>query len=128
MNKFPLALIAGDVLAIAVVTVIGFATHGETDVALLPRMLATFLPLTLGWFIIAPWLGLFEPGIVSNPRQLWRPFAALVLAGPLAALVRALWLNTVVIPIFGVVLSGSAGLGMLIWRAIAWFVLWKQKR
>jgi hypothetical protein len=118
-------LILGDVLVISVVTVIGFATHGEAGVSLLPRMLTTFLPLTLGWFLIAPLLGLFNPEVVSNLRQLWRPVFAMVFAGPLAALLRAILLNTVVIPIFGVVLSGSAGLGMLVWRMLWW---WLQRK
>jgi hypothetical protein len=126
MRKIPTILVAGDLLAIAVVTVIGFATHGEADAARLPRMLTTFVPLTIGWFLLAPFLELFNPEIVSNPRQLWRPFLAMVFAGPLAALLRALLLNTVVIPIFGVVLSGSAGLGMLVWRAL-WCWLKRSK-
>lgn len=111
-------LILGDLLAIALVTVIGFATHGQTELALFPRMLTTFLPVSAAWFLVAPFLGLFQPEITANPRQLWRPFLGMVLAGPLAALLRAFLLNTVVIPIFAVVLSGSAGLGMLAWRAI----------
>jgi hypothetical protein len=119
-------LILGDLLAIAVVTVIGFATHGEAGVSLVPRMLATFIPLTLGWFLVAPFLGLFNLEIISNPRQLWRSILAMVFAGPLAALLRAVLLNTVVIPIFGVVLSGSAGLGMLVWRAL-WCWLKRSK-
>ncbi len=116
MMKNTYWLILGDLLAIALVTVIGFATHGETDLSLLPRMLTTFGPLALAWFLVAPFLGLFQPKITANLRQLWRPFVALVLAGPLAALLRAFLLNTVVIPIFAVVLSGSAGLGMVVWR------------
>jgi hypothetical protein len=111
-------LIIGDLLAIALVTVIGFATHGQTELALLPRMLTTFLPVSAAWLLVAPFLGLFRPEITSDPRQLWRPLLGMVFAGPLAALLRAFLLNTVVIPIFAVVLSGSAGLGMLAWRLI----------
>ncbi len=118
-------LILGDIFAIALVTVIGFATHGQTGLGFFPRMLTTFGPLTLAWFLVAPFLGLFQPETTANPRQLWRPFVAMVFAGPLAALLRAFLLNTVVIPIFGVVLSGSAGLGMIVWRAIWW---WLNKR
>lgn len=119
-------LILGDLLAIAVVTMIGFATHGEAGVALLPRMLTTLGPLTLGWFLLAPFFGLFDPAIFSNPRHLWRPVVVMIFAGPLAALLRAFLLNTVVIPIFGLVLSGSAGLGMLVWRAL-WCWLKRSK-
>lgn len=113
-------LILGDIFSIALVTVIGFATHGQTELALLPRMLTTFGPLALAWLLVAPFLGLFRPEITANPRQLWRPFLGMVFAGPLAALLRAFLLNTVVIPIFALVLSGSAGLGMLAWRSIWW--------
>lgn len=113
-------LILGDLLAIALVTVIGFATHGQTDLSFIPRMLTTFGPVTLAWFLVAPFLGLFRPEITVNPRQLWRPFVAMVFAGPLAALLRALLLNSVVIPVFAVVLTGSAGLGMVAWRGLWW--------
>lgn len=111
-------LILGDLLAIALVTVIGFATHSEMDFSFLPRMLTTFLPMSGAWFLVAPFLGLFRPEITSDPRQLWRPFLGMVFAGPLAALLRAFLLHTMVIPIFAVVLSGFAGLGMLAWRLI----------
>jgi len=121
-------LILGDILAIAIVTIIGFATHGEAGVALVPRMLTTFAPLTLGWFLLAPFFGLFNPTIFSNPRQLWRPVLAMVFVGPLAALLRAVLLNTVVIPIFGVVLSGSAGLALLVWRTLYWWLQRKNSR
>ncbi len=125
MNKRSL-LILGDLLAIAIVTVIGFATHGKTDLAVLPRMLATFVPLSLAWFLTAPWLGLFDARITDSPRQLWRAPLAMLFAGPLAALLRAVWLNSVVIPVFGVVLTGSAGLGMLAWRAL-WLLLSRRR-
>ncbi|MBI3738930.1 MAG: hypothetical protein HY258_07780, partial [Chloroflexi bacterium] len=47
-------LIFGDILAIAVVTIIGFATHGETNASFLPRMAAAFFPLCVSWFLLAP--------------------------------------------------------------------------
>lgn len=121
-------LIAGDLSTLAVVTVVGFATHGEAGLSLLPRMLTSFIPLSLGWFLIAPFLGLFYPRINADARQLWRPPLAMLFAGPLAALLRALLLNSVVIPIFGLVLSGSAGLGMLAWRWLWWLIQSKTTR
>jgi hypothetical protein len=123
VKNVPKLLIAGDLMAIAVVTVIGFATHGEAGTAVLPRMLTTFLPLCLGWFLVAPLLGLYSVAVTSDMRQQWRPFLVMLIAGPMAALMRAILLNTVVIPIFGVVLSASTGLGMLAWRA-----LWALRR
>ncbi len=35
-------LVVGDILAIAIVTIIGFATHGETGTSFLPRMAVYF--------------------------------------------------------------------------------------
>jgi len=113
MKKF---LTLGDILAIAIFTLIGFATHGETNLSFLPRFLAIFIPLTISWFLLAPWFGLFQQETISNPKQLWRPALAMFVAAPLAALVRAIILNSAVIPIFAIVLGGSSALGMILWR------------
>ena len=118
--------ILGDVLALAVITLIGFGTHDTLIQFPVGRIMATFLPLLAGWFLIAPWLGLFKPEITSNPRQLWRPVLAMLLAAPLAGLLRALMLNSVVIPLFVLILGGSAALGMLVWRFL-WWVFTRNK-
>jgi hypothetical protein len=111
-----LPLILGDTLSLAIITVIGFASHGETDQFFVPRMLTTFIPLVVGWFLIAPWLGLFDAQITSHPKQLWRPPLAMFLATPMAVILRAAMLNSVALPLFALILGGSAALGMLIWR------------
>lgn len=114
-NRF---LILGDILAIALITLIGFATHGETALSFLPRMAAVFFPLAAAWFVLAPSLRLFQGGVVSDPRKLWRPALAMIFAAALAAILRGLILNTPIIPIFGLVLSATSAFGMLVWRAI----------
>lgn len=111
-------LILGDVLAMSLVTFIGFATHGETDLSFLPRMAATFLPLVIGWFLLAPRLGLFQDEVIYHSRQLWRPALTALLAAPLAVVLRGFMLNTPIIPIFAVVLGVTSALGMVIWRAL----------
>src|SRR5215210_5848512 len=98
MNKS--ILIPGDILAIALVTFIGFATHGEADVSFVPRMAAFFFPLAISWFLLAPALGLFRREITSDWKQLWRPALAALFAGPLAAVLRGFLLNAPIIPIF----------------------------
>ena len=113
-------LILGDVLALAVITLIGFANHNELVLFPVGRIMATFLPLLAGWFLFAPWLGLFKDEITSKARQLWRPVLAIVLAAPLTGLLRAMMLNGVVIPLFVLILGGSAALGMLVWRTLWW--------
>jgi len=119
-------LFAGDILAIAIVTMIGFATHGEADLSFLPRMLAAFIPLTVAWFILAPWLGLFQQEITRSPKQLWRPVLAMLFAGPFAVVLRGLILNAPIIPIFAVVLSATSAFGMLVWRGIFYFFTRKK--
>ena len=119
-------LILGDIVVLAAITLIGFANHKELVEFPAYRMMASFLPLLAGWFLVAPWLGLFKPEVTSKPGQLWRPVLAMLLGAPLAALLRALMLNSVVIPLFAVVLGGSAALGMLVWRSL-WWVLTKNR-
>lgn len=119
MKKY---LILGDTIAIALVTLIGFFTHGETDLSFLPRFLATYFPLTISWFLLAPWFGLFQPEFTSNPKQLWRPALAMLFAAPFAALLRAVVLNAAVIPIFAIVLGITSALGMILWRGIYFFL------
>jgi len=121
MPKKILFLITGDLLSIALVTVIGFATHGEAGLSFLPRMAAAFLPISLAWFSLAPVLGLFRPELTSNPKQLWRPVLAMIFAAPLAAVLRGLILNAPILPIFAVVLASTSALGMLVWRGLYWF-------
>jgi hypothetical protein len=115
-------LILGDIFSLAVITFIGFANHKELGTFPVWRMLSSFLPLLAGWFLIAPWLGLFKPEITSNPKQLWRPVMAMFLAAPIAGVLRALMLNSVVIPLFVLILGGSAALGLLVWRSLWWLI------
>jgi hypothetical protein len=126
MTKGEWILYAGDALSIAVLTLIGFATHGEADVSFAPRMAALYFPLSISWFLLAPSLGLFRKEIISNPRQLWRPALAMIFAAPLAAILRGFILHAPVIPIFAAILAGTSALGMVIWRLI-WYGLAKGK-
>ena len=115
-------LILGDLLAIGLLTFVGFATHGEADLSFLPRMAAIFFPLTISWFILAPSLRLYERQITSEPKQLWRAISGMVFAASLAAVLRGLILNAPIIPIFGVVLAATSAFGMLIWRGLYIFL------
>jgi hypothetical protein len=123
----PISLVAGDIIALAIITVIGFATHGETDLSFLPRMSTTFIPLVVSWFLIAPCLGLFNAQNTSALKQLWRPPLAMLLAAPMTAILRAAMLNAVALPLFTLILGGSAALGMLLWRLV-WYFLASNKR
>lgn len=124
MNKY--ILVVGDLIAIALVTFIGFATHGEADVSFVPRMAALFFPLSVSWLLLAPALGLFQRETISTPKQLWRPALAMLFAAPFAAILRGFILHAPVLPIFAVVLGGTSALGMVIWRLV-WYV-WAKGR
>ena len=121
MNRRRL-LVLGDGLVILLVTAVGFATHGELGTAPLSRLLSTLLPLALGWALAAPWLGLFDPLVSASPRMLWRPAYAMLLAGPLAAFLRGVALNSVILPIFVAVFTLSAAFAMTLWRGL-WLLL-----
>jgi hypothetical protein len=115
MNKN--LLILGDLFTIALITFIGFASHGEAGVSFLPRIAAIYFPLSISWFLLAPFLGLFQEATVSGPQQLWRPAWAAFFAAPLAAVLRGFILNTPIIPIFAVILGTTTAVGMVIWRS-----------
>lgn len=119
-------LILGDLLAIVILTVIGFASHDEMDVSFLPRMAATFVPMAVGWFLLAPALGLFDAERVRSTRDLWRPAWGAFFASQWAVILRGLWLNAPVLPLFGIILGATAALGMVIWRGI-WLWLIAKK-
>ena len=114
-------LIIGDIFTLALVTLFGFASHNELGTAG-SRMLTTFLPLVFAWLLISPWLGVFDAAITSNPRQLWRPFWAMILAGPMAGWIRGAWLQSPILPIFVVILGGVSALAILAWRALFWVI------
>jgi len=117
-------LIAVDLLVLLVVTWLGFATHDRSLAD--GRWLTTFIPLVFSWFLAAPWLGLYRAGAADRVQDFWRPGLAAALAAPLAVLLRALWLQQTVIPIFGLVMIAMTAAGMLLWR-LAW-AAWTTRR
>jgi hypothetical protein len=120
-------LVVGDVVSLAVVTLFGFSFHETLDSSRLYRMLATLLPLSVGWFLVGAHVGVFDLGKVSRPSQLWRPVWTMVLAGPLAGLLRAIMLaSPAIVPIFVLVLMSVGAAGMLLWRVI--FLAWITRR
>ena len=91
-------------------------------------MLTTYVPLCIAWLLVAPHLGVFDEARASDWRQLWRPFWAMVLAGPLAAWLRGAMLDAPIIPIFVVVIGGVSAASLLAWRAIYWLAVSRTKR
>jgi len=117
MNKKSI-LILGDILALAIVTIIGFVTHGEGSLEYLPRMSAAFFPLIIAWMILAPWFELFNPEVASNLKLIWRVPLAVIFTAPLALIFRGFILNGPIIPIFAVVFTITSAFGLIVWRLI----------
>ena len=115
-------LILGDIITLAILTIIGFATHSETGLSFLSRMAATFVPMAFGWFVLGPWLGMFDDAVVTAPKNLLRIPLAMLFVTPLAVILRAAWLNSAGLPIFALALGGANTIGMLVWRGLYIFI------
>jgi hypothetical protein len=109
-------LLFGDACVLALITISGFATHGEIERVF--RMLTTFIPLLVAWFFIAPFFGLFSDEFIKEPSQLWRVLWAMIAVAPFATWLRGLWLNTPILPIFVLVILGVSAPTMFLWRGI----------
>jgi hypothetical protein len=70
---------------LSAIAVLGFATHRELQAVGSARFLATLLPLVGAWLVTAGGLGALDPARAIDPRQLWRPAVAVLVATPIAA-------------------------------------------
>jgi len=118
-NRTRWFLFSGDALVVLLTSLAGFAQHGELATAGVGRVAATAVPFALAWFLSAPWLGCFDQVRMARLSNLWRVPVAAVLAAPLGAVLRGLWLQAPVIPIFAVVMAAVLGAAMLAWRVLA---------
>lgn len=126
MNKKNI-LIFGDIITVAIITLIGFISHGESDISYLPRFLASFLPVVIAWLILSPWIGLLSEEVIRDPKNLlWIPLAMLFVI-PLAATLRGFILNAPIQPTFVLAFFATNTIGILIWRAIYIFITKKIK-
>ena len=120
--RIPVLLWLGDVLMFLAISLIGYFFHANGEVYSW-RWLATFLPFCAGWFLIAPWMGVYRAEIAKRASQIWRAALAAFLAAPFAAWLRGEWLNAAILPLFVLVLALNAALGMGLWRLIySWIV------
>jgi len=110
-------LLLGDIVVIAIVTIIGFASHGTLASAGL-RILATFLPMLVAWIAVAPFFGLYDLHRILDSRYIWRPPYAAIIVSPLAAWIRGIILGSPVLPIFVAVLGAVSALALLLWRVL----------
>ena len=103
--------LAADAVVVFVVTLVGFLSHDESPLTLVNRFLASWFPFTVAWALAGYAAGLYQPG----PYTIGRVLLASILAAPLGALMRGLWLGTVVQTTFVLVMMAVLGLGMILW-------------
>lgn len=125
-RKILAVLALGDIAALFLATIIGFASHGSLSSAG-TRFFTTFIPLVLGWSAIAPFVGLFDLNSVRDYKNLWRPLYAALVSAPLVGWFRGVMLNAPVLPLFVLILGLSTALIMFVWRLLALYILKKMK-
>ena len=125
-RRYLALLIVGDIITLVLVMVIGFASHGTLGSAG-ARMLTTFFPTAVAWFLVAPVVGLYDLKLISEPRNLWRPVYAMLLAAPFAAWLRGILLNSPILAPFVAVLVGTGALAVFLWRVI-FYLFYSRKK
>jgi len=121
-----LPIILGDLLTIAILTILGFFSHGEVGIAYVPRMGTTFFPVAVAWFFISPWLGSFDSNVIKNSKLIWRIPLSMLFAAPFAAILRAALLGTTASPLFTLVIGLTNAIGMTVWRALYLYYLTRR--
>jgi hypothetical protein len=113
-------LAAGDLVAFNVITAIGLASHGElTGLGTLGQIAEIAAPFAIGWFAVAPFAGVFQAGITSQPRRiLARTALAWLIALPIGLFLWSVIRQKQVQPAFAVVTFITNLIAMLGWRGI----------
>lgn len=124
MDRRTLILIAGDTLVILIVAGIGFASHGILGSSG-SRLFATIIPFLVAWFASAFPLQALNPQATQG-KGLWRPLWAVVVAAPLGAWLRGIWLQTPVLTLFVLVMVAFLLLGLCLWRLFYNFLLFPR--
>ena len=120
-----ITLLVGDLVALLIVTLLGFSTH-KANVSLF-RFAANYLPLVIAWLVVAPWFGAYSLETANAPKRLPQIILAVLICAPLAAVLRGIVLRSVVQTVFVIVLGLTNGLGIGIWRGM-WILLFNKRK
>lgn len=127
-----IALLAvGDLLALLLFVWIGRSSHAMsvTNVA---AVFNTAAPFIIGWFVVAPWFGLFQVEVSQSWRKLLPRLllAWVVIGGPLSLILRTIFLGrsllTGIIPAFALITMIVTSLFLIIWRL--GYVWWSNRQ
>lgn len=118
-----IALAAGDLLAFHIVTAVGLLSHSRlASLEGLIEVATIATPLAAGWFVVAPFLGLFRPAVAGRVGPaLGRTALAWLLALPISLLLWALVRQKSVQWVFALVTFVTNLIALLGWRGLfAW--------
>ncbi len=118
-------LALGDALTLLLVTLSGFASHNELQAAFIGRMLLSWIPFTLAWWLLTARMGLLDPSAKMSWRLTFDLGVAALYAAALGMLVRAWRLGGVLIPLFALVMAGVAWPALWLWRWL-WGRFWAE--
>ncbi len=107
-------VLIGDLAVLVILTVVGFATHLTLDA--FGRMLITLAGSLLAWAAVAPFLGVYNPAVIAEPRAVWRVGWAWLLAAPLATFLRGAALDRDIPWVFVLVTIMVNGFALVAWR------------
>jgi FlaA1/EpsC-like NDP-sugar epimerase len=120
-------LIVGDACVFLLFAAIGRASHREANAEEFLLVVKTAAPFALGWFVVAPFFGVYRQSVISALRpMLLRTALAWVCALPVALVLR--WLFTQEVPplSFALVALAFNLLFLGIWRGL--FALMMRRR
>jgi hypothetical protein len=64
-------LVIGDILCFLIFSLVGTSSHGETTgPSSIGRIVLVALPFMAGWFLVAPFLGLYRKELMAAPRAM----------------------------------------------------------
>ncbi len=112
-------LALGDAVAFLAFAAFGRHSHGEASgFAPIPEIIVTALPFAAGWFIVAPFVGVYRRAVEARPRAMViRTLLGWLAAWPLAFTLRGLFVDHAVPPFtFGVISLVANAVLLLVWR------------
>ena len=118
--------IIGDVAVLTFLTLVGFATHRTLDA--FGRISVTVVVSLLAWAAVSPFVNVYNPTVIDDPRAIWRVGWAWLIAAPLAMFMRGAVLGMDISPTFVAVTIGVNGFGLVMWRAILGYTVARRYR
>jgi hypothetical protein len=107
--------VAGDVVVLFVLTLIGFVTHSTLDE--IGRLVVTTLGVLAAWAIVGPWFGVFSTTVLTRWIAVWQVALAWAVAAPVAGFLRGLLLDVNVSATFILVTIAVNGAALVVWRS-----------